>query len=279
MVLYDSSLQKGAIRSEDISAVFDETRDAFAKFLGKPVPWGVEILPSNEMLKAEQDYTVRLAQATERPTSTPRFIPVRTPSPQFVDHLEGKVILSDEYLYRTQSQAMNATVARHASWNPQTLEAVALDGLHNLAIREIRGETGDAYLRLFTHLPDVAVSGINGVIGNAFLYNLPRMLSDGGLPVLFFRQAMWADFAKQAVYVAMKAFADDIGLEKSALFDFMTVIPGGPGRLPVVAGFLWSVHPDFERKDAILEEALTPLNYQQERIIIPQELVRQYMMV
>ncbi len=233
------------------------------------------------MLDAENERTRRI----NRELGTDKFKPVKLPSPAFIDQMAGEIVLSDKYIFLyprkgsrldTSSYTTGEADAKFYPWNEGVLSVQAAHDAGNLIMRHGRGETGDNYLKMLRSFSGPVIAGVNSVIGAVDSYMLPKILRNGGVPVLYRRLTdIFREPQNQKNYVAAKALADDMGAEVASLFDAVDVQPSQMGTL--VIGYLWSSHPNNEHKEAKIREAEGKLNYRTQITTVPESFLKRFM--
>jgi len=223
----------------------------------------IQIVHYSDMLTAEIEYKERLLKEgilTDNPV---------VPSPDFVDFLEGKLVLSDRYIASQVSHITDTAIHTRDlpdtyGWNEENLQTFVADSIGQLAIRSLRGELGDNFTRMIRDVND-ATDFINHTNGYAGLYSLPRIIEQGGLPLLQLRLLrIFMQPGDQRGYGAVKALGDDIGIHNAALFDGVTAfgIEDQGKNYEMVVGELWTAHPNHERKYHLISDAVQKLTYQ-----------------
>ena len=268
----------GVNRSGDISdrralkrAVISAAEDAASFWgLGKGIP--IEIVPAQEMLNVEREYQKRLNKEVGK-AEVHGGISV-LPSPDFVDHLEGRIMLSDRYIFLLPKSKVPSDIyftggadVQLYNWDGNVLRTMITGAIGNLATRSLRGETGENYLRMIRDMGST-IEAINMTIEAAMSYSLHQIMPDGGVPVLYRRfMDIFQNLDRQMFYIAMKALAEDMGIKNAILADgfYIQLLPG---KRQVIGAQLWHTHPNFKHKNTIFEQAAKNLSYPVERALI-----------
>lgn len=276
---YNRLVRAGNVGRESMAQVVNSAMKKAESYWGIPMDFEVQILPADEMLDAEADYIEKL----NKELRTKTYPKPALPSPSFLDHLNGKAFLSDRYIvlripesrYRRDiyyDNSGNAQPEYHA-WNEGVLKATVVCDAGNFALRMLRGETGEDYLRMLNEVPGIWTEGMLRVLGAADFYALPRILPEGGLPVLYRRfMDIYMRPETQHAYTAMKTLADDMGIKAACLFDELQI-----GRLQVgiaIMGYMHSAHPNHTNKDAMIRGTAENLPYTMQSISFPEVQLR-----
>lgn len=238
--------------------------------LARQVP--IEIVPAQEMLNVEREYQERLNKAVGKAEASVGISVL--PHPDFVDRLEGKIMLSDRYILLFQKSKVPGDIyftgdadVQLYNWDGNVLRTVIIDDIGNMAARSLRGETCENYLRMIRDMGRITAA-INMTIGAAISYSMYQIMPDGGIPVLYRRNMdIFLRQDRQMVYVAMKALAEDMGIKNAILADELDIQPL-PGKGPVIVAQLWHTHPNFKDKSATFEQAAKNLDYPVGRALI-----------
>ncbi|MEK6869185.1 MAG: hypothetical protein AABX34_04315 [Nanoarchaeota archaeon] len=263
-VLYKQIVENGNVSDRSqLEDIINSTKRDASLFWGIDHDFPVQIVPAAGMLEAERQYLERLDKEVGKEGPKPTL-----PSPNFQDNLEGKMVLSDHYIFLfskggsdTRSLYFTGEAdAKLYEWDEGILRTVVNSGISNLAIRTLRGETGDNYLKMLGNMQNYALSAVNQIISAALSYSLPDIVKQDGVPVLYRRFLdVFQHSPTQLFYIAMLALGDDIGIENASLFDGFYIQPTPEGTL--VLGSLWNTHPNYENKDAALRVAIQKLRY------------------
>ncbi len=277
--LYAGLVERGDISdAEKVKQIAGSAVTAAGLYWGGYLEVPVQVLNADDMLDAENEYADRL----NRELGAVKANRFKLPSPSFIDQMEGKIIVSDKYVFlhpkpgSRQNRSVYVTGeadAKFYPWDKDALMAQATGDAGNLIMRHNRGETGDNYLAMLKDFPGSIINGVNHAISAVNSYTLPKILKTGGIPVLYRRATdIFRDPQTQKFYVAIKALADDMGAETASLFDAVDIQPSQRGTL--VIGYLWGSHPNNAYKERKIMEAVAKLNYQTQITEIPESVFK-----
>ncbi|MBS3052787.1 MAG: hypothetical protein J4428_05455 [Candidatus Aenigmarchaeota archaeon] len=269
-------VETGSVSSPDFPRIIESAKRSVETYWGVALNLPVQILSADDMLQAEISHVSDMNRTLRK--SRKRIMTPALPSPTFLKHTEGKLVLSDEYII-LNSQRMGGDVYYEGDakpmffqWNDGILASVLFGEMSSYAMRILRGETGENYIRMHRDMPVYALELLLYVISSGKSYSIARGMKDGGIPVLYRRLVdLYLQPVTQMSYTAAKALGDDIGIHATCLFDSIDIAPTESG--PVIVGMLHGNHPDYERKKKIIGEAVRNVGYEVKRITVPESTI------